>query len=202
MSNKPKRKPSSTKRKTPAKQQQAPSPWGKRIGLGIGFVVVAGIVGVIAFSSEPVSGVPLGTETVAVEAPLHVDGELHEEGEVPAGGEHNPVWLNCGYYDTPVESEFAVHSLEHGAVWITYNPSIGADGVDQLRGLVRRDRKIIVSPVNDLEDSVLLTAWGTQLHLDSADDDRVAQFVNEFAGSASAPEPGASCSGGVGNPSF
>ncbi len=202
MSNTPKRKPSSAKRKVPVKQQQAPSPWGKRIGLGIGFVVIAGIVGTIAFSSDPVSGVPLGTETVAVEAPLHVEGELHEEGEVPAGGEHNPVWLNCGYYDTPVESEFAVHSLEHGAVWITYNPSIGADGIDQLRDLVRRDRKIIVSPVHSLEDSVLLTAWGTQLHLDSADDDRVVQFVNEFAGSANAPEPGASCSGGVGSPTF
>ncbi len=201
MSNKPNRKPSA-KRKTAATSQSPPTPWAKRIGAGIGLLVVAGIVGVIAFSSEPASGVPDGTETVTVGEPAHVEGALHEEGEVPAGGEHNPVWLNCGYYDTEVDSEFAVHSLEHGAVWITYNPSIGQDGIDQLRGLVRRDRKIIVSPVANLEDPVLVTAWANQLYLDSPEDDRIDQFVNEFAGSSNAPEPGGSCRGGVGEPSF
>ena len=201
MGNKSSRK-STAKRGAPAGRKPAPSPWGKRIGVGVGFLVVAGIVGVIAFSSEPASGVPEGTETLAVDDPLHVEGELHEEGEVPAGGEHNPVWLNCGYYDTEVDSEFAVHSLEHGAVWITYNPNLGQDEIDRLRGLVRRDRKIIVSPVANLEDPVLVTAWANQLHLDSADDARIDQFVNEFAGSTNAPEPGGSCQGGAGNPTF
>lgn len=201
MGNKSSRK-STAKRGTPASRKPAPSPWGKRIGAGVGLLVVAGIVGVIAFSAEPVRGVPDGTETVAVGDPAHVEGALHGEGEVPAGGEHNPVWLNCGYYDSEVDSEFAVHSLEHGAVWITYDPSIGQEAVDQLRGLVRRDRKIIVSPVASLEDPVLVTAWANQLHLDSADDARIDQFVNEFAGSSDAPEPGGSCRGGVGNPAF
>jgi len=201
MGNKPKLK-ASAKRATPAKRQPVPKPWGKRIGTGIGLLAVAGIISVIAFSSEPASGVPDGTDTVAVGDPAHVEGAIHEEGEVPAGGEHNPVWLNCGYYDTEVDSEFAVHSLEHGAVWITYNPDIGDDGIDRLRNLVRRDRKIIVSPVDNLEDPVLLTAWANQLHIDSPEDDRIDQFVNEFAGSSNAPEPGGSCQGGVGNPSI
>jgi len=201
MGNKPNRK-TTAKRGTLASSRPAPSPWGKRIGAGVGLLVVAGIVGVIAFSSEPARGVPDGTETVAVDDPLHVEGELHEEGEVPAGGEHNPVWLNCGYYDTEVDSEFVVHSLEHGAVWITYNPNIAKDDIERLRGLVRRDRKIIVSPVANLEDSVLVTAWANQLHLDSVDDARIDQFVNEFAGSSNAPEPKGSCQGGAGNPAF
>lgn len=201
MGNKPNRK-TTAKRGTLARRQPAASPWGKRISAAVGLLVIAGIVGVIAFSSEPASGVPEGTETLAVDDPLHVEGELHEEGEVPAGGEHNPVWLNCGYYDTEVDSEFAVHSLEHGAVWITYNPNIAKDDIERLRDLVRRDRKIIVSPVANLEDPVLVTAWANQLHLDSADDARIDQFVNEFAGSSNAPEPGGSCRGGAGNPAF
>ncbi len=199
MSNKPKLRRDT---KAPTKRQPTTSPWGKRIGAGVGFLIVAGIVGVIALSSEPASGIPDGTETVAVDGALHVEGEIHEDGEVPAGGEHNPIWLNCGYYDVEVDSEFAVHSLEHGAVWITYNPAIGESEVDRLRDRVSRDRKVIVSPVGGLEDPILLTAWANQLRLESAADDRIDQFINEFIGSSNAPEPGASCRGGVGTPSF
>ena len=199
MGNTPKRKAS---KKPRSRKQIARSPWPQRVAIAAGVVVAAAIVAIIALSSEPASGVPEGTENLAVGAPAHVEGELHEDGEVPAGGEHNPLWLNCGYYDTEVDSEFAVHSLEHGAVWITYNPEIGDDETDRLRGHVRRDRKLIVSPVVGLEDGILLTAWANQLSVPAADDARVEQFINEFAGSADAPEPGGSCSGGVGNPVF
>ena len=42
------------------------------------------------------------------------------------GGEHFAAWLDCGVYDAPVPDEVAVHDLEHGAVWITYD----ADALD------------------------------------------------------------------------
>lgn len=173
-----------------------------QIAAVIGGLVAVAIVAVIAFTPEPVKGVPDGTESIAVGEPLHVEGELHADGEVPAGGEHNPQWLNCGYYDTEVDSEYAVHSLEHGAVWIAFNPDIGQEEMDRLRRFVRRDRKVIVSPVTDLDEGILVTAWGNQLAPDSADDARIEQFVNEFAGSNEAPEPTGACRGGVGDPSF
>ncbi|HZY44457.1 MAG TPA: DUF3105 domain-containing protein, partial [Anaerolineae bacterium] len=44
----------------------------------------------------------------------------------PVGGTHDPAWLNCGIYDQPVRTENAVHSMEHGAVWITYQPDLAA----------------------------------------------------------------------------
>jgi hypothetical protein len=202
MGNKIKIKKKPSGRRPTNSSGSATRPLGKWVATAAGFLVVAAIVGVIAFSPEPLTGVPDGTETVAVDAPQHVEGEIHEEGEVPAGGEHNPIWLNCGYYDTPVDSEFAVHSLEHGAVWITYNPEIGDEAVDRLRGFVGRSEKVIVSPILDLDTPILATAWAQQLSLDSADDERLEQFTNEFTGSANAPEPGGSCSGGVGSPSF
>jgi hypothetical protein len=41
--------------------------------------------------------------------------------------------MNCGVYDQPVPKERAVHNLEHGAVWITYSPSLPSSQVSQLR---------------------------------------------------------------------
>ncbi|MCA1688251.1 MAG: DUF3105 domain-containing protein, partial [Actinobacteria bacterium] len=66
-------------------------------------------------------------------------GGAHTEADVdyaqtpPAGGEHNPVWQNCGFYEEPVRDELAVHSLEHGAVWITYLPDLPQDEIERLR---------------------------------------------------------------------
>ena len=42
----------------------------------------------------------------------------------PVGGPHDGTWANCNgiVYATAVRTENMVHTLEHGAVWITYNP--------------------------------------------------------------------------------
>ena len=120
---------------------------------------------------------------------------------VPAGGPHNPVWLNCGYYSTPIRAENAVHSLEHAAVWITFRPDADQNTIDELRGLAGRRQKLIVSPVPAQPSLLLATAWGHQLPLGSVDDPRLRQFVEEFEGSTRyAPEPQAICFGGVGSP--
>ena len=42
----------------------------------------------------------------------------------PAFGAHLGAWQNCGIYDQPVEVGHALHSLEHGAVWLTYSPDL------------------------------------------------------------------------------
>lgn len=184
----------------PFPKGQAPSPWPKRLAIAAGIGIVLALVAAVVFSSTPLRGVPEGTETVAVGAPLHVEGDIHEEGEVPAGGSHDPIWQNCGFYDTPIRSENAVHSLEHAAVWITYDPDLSPDDIDRLRGFSRQLDKVLISPVPGQKAPIIVTAWGSQLSLDDASDTRLEQFVNEFEGSPEAPEPGARCSGGVGEP--
>jgi hypothetical protein len=118
----------------------------------------------------------------------------------PVGGIHNPAWQNCGVYSQPVANENAVHSLEHGAVWITYQLDLPADEVEKLETLTRQSAYRLLSPYPDLPSPIVISAWGYQLQLEQADDPRLLQFITSFEQSPRAPEPGASCSGGVGQP--
>jgi Protein of unknown function (DUF3105) len=119
----------------------------------------------------------------------------------PVGGPHAPRPLNCGVYSTPVRQENAVHSLEHGAVWITYRPDLPDDQVATLRALVHGRGHLLLSPYPGLPAPVVASAWGRQLRLGDAYDPRLNSFVGVFREGPQTPERGAPCSGGVGHPS-
>jgi len=118
----------------------------------------------------------------------------------PVGGVHSSVWQNCGIYGQPIQNEHAVHSLEHGAVWITYQPDLPQATVDQLRNLVRGHDHVIISPYPNLPKPVVASAWGLQLPLDDAADPRLSLFISRYESGPQTPEPGAVCSGGIGTP--
>jgi hypothetical protein len=130
----------------------------------------------------------------------HVDGPVTYPQVPPVGGPHNPVWMNCGIYDKPIPNENAVHSLEHGAVWITYLPDLPEAAVEQLRGLVRGHDHALLSPYPGLPAPVVASAWGVQLRATGADDPRLAKFVATYENGPQTPEPGAVCSGAKGVP--
>jgi hypothetical protein len=118
----------------------------------------------------------------------------------PAGGTHNDAWQNCGIYDTPVPPEHAIHSMEHGAVWITYQPELSPAAVAQLQDSVRGQTYILLSPYPNQRSPIVLTAWGVQLELEDVGDGRIAQFINRYRVGPQTPERGAACTGGVGAP--
>jgi predicted small secreted protein len=117
----------------------------------------------------------------------------------PVGGPHNPIWQNCGFYSKPVRDENAVHSMEHGAVWITYRPDLPKDQVEKITSFTLKNY-VLVSPYPGLPAPVVASAWGKQLRLNSANDPRLGQFVTTYRLGPQNPEPGAPCSGGVGSP--
>ncbi|HSP36955.1 MAG TPA: DUF3105 domain-containing protein [Frankiaceae bacterium] len=124
---------------------------------------------------------------------LHFLGPLQYAQNPPFGGAHSPVPLNCGVYPTTVPNENAVHSLEHGAVWLTYKP-----GVDPapLAALTSIDQSYtLVSPYPDQSSPVVASAWGLQLGVDSPTDPRLRQFVSDYVGNGLGEEKGARCAG-------
>lgn len=117
----------------------------------------------------------------------------------PVGGDHDQRWQNCGYYDAPLRNENAVHSLEHGAIWITYQQDLPAEQVSTLRDKANTSY-ILVSPFVGLPTPVVASAWGVQIQLDSADDPALDAFIRTYRQGPQTPEPGAACTSGIGVP--
>lgn len=142
------------------------------------------------------SGTIEGVETYEYTGGAHTAEKVDYAETPPVGGEHHAAWLNCGIYDKPVPNEHAVHSLEHGAVWITYQPDLAADQVDKLKDLTPQTYGLL-SPFEGMDSPITISAWGHQLKVDSADDARIGAFIKEYRQGPQTPEPGAACTGGV-----
>lgn len=173
------------------------------VGATAAIAVVALVTASIVFAPEPAqtytAGDSTGDRITGVEtfenATDHVEGTVDYPQSPPAGGPHNAIWLNCGEYDQPVPDENAVHSLEHGAVWVTYDPAaLSGDELAVLRDHLPSSY-VILSPYDGLDSPIVLSAWNAQLQLESADDERIPEFFEEYWRSQNAPEPNAVCTG-------
>lgn len=165
-----------------------------------GIAVVVAVIGAAIFLSRGGSGQIEGLQAFSGLSQDHVQTTVAYPQTPPLGGPHAPAWQNCGYYNAPIGSENGVHSLEHGAVWVTYRPDLPTDQVDTLRALTRSQTYILVSPFPELPAPVVASAWGRQVQLESASDPRLDAFVRAFRQGPQAPEPGAVCNRGLGTP--
>ncbi|MBA4864754.1 DUF3105 domain-containing protein [Streptomyces sp. PSKA54] len=117
----------------------------------------------------------------------------------PVGGDHNQVWMNCNgdVYTKAVKNENAVHSLEHGAVWVTYNSKASEADVKALEEKVKKTPYTLMSPVEDQQDPIMLSAWGKQRTVTGASDPNLDTFFQTYVQGKQTPEPGAACTGGL-----
>jgi hypothetical protein len=141
-----------------------------------------------------------GVQTFPKQTSQHVTGTVKYSPLPPVGGNHSVVLLNCGVYSEDVPNENAVHSLEHGAVWVTYDAAaVTGDELTSLRKDIPATYAIL-SPFPDLASPIVASAWGVQLDVTSPDDPRLAAFIAKYREASSAPEPGSPCTGGLDGP--
>ncbi|MFI1597876.1 DUF3105 domain-containing protein [Streptomyces venezuelae] len=129
----------------------------------------------------------------------HVEKAVDYPMTPPVGGDHSQAWMTCEakVYKKPIPNENAVHSLEHGAVWVTYNGKAPDAEVKKLADKVSRTSYSLMSPVEKQGSPIMLSAWGHQLTVDSAADPRVGEFFSKYVQGPQTPEPGAACAGGI-----
>lgn len=177
-------------------QRKRQGPSIERIVIGSSVLLTLGIFAVIGLNSFLNRPIDIeGVERFFGVVGGHVQEPVNYTTNPPTGGSHYTVAQNCGVYVQPIFNELAVHSLEHGAVWITYDPSLPPDQVAILQELARGGAKRLLSPYPGLPGPIFASSWNYQLAVERADDPRLAQFVRQYESHPDAPEPGASCTG-------
>jgi hypothetical protein len=171
---------------------------------GTGLVLILALVGATSFSlinsnkqesalelaaSKPITGVQSFTGL----SRNHITTDLAPSALPPTGGDHAANWTKCGIYNSPVNTSMSVHSLEHGAAWISYQPTLPKDQIKTLESFVTPNSYRLIAPYDNLASPIVLNAWGKQLLVDNASDSRIAVFLKAFTQGPDTPEPGAPC---------
>ncbi len=166
----------------------------------IAALFLAGFIALVVIDArqQAASTPPVEVQTYDVgPAGDHSEEDVDYEQSPPVGGEHNPVWQNEGFYEEPIRDENAIHTLEHGAVWIAYSPELPADQQDRIRELVEARTCMLASPYPGLDSPIVASAWGKQLELEDADSPDLERFIRAYRQGPQTPELGATCTGGT-----
>lgn len=128
----------------------------------------------------------------------HVTKDVSYAMTPPVGGDHDQVWMNCNgdVYKDELPERNAVHSLEHGAVWVTYNDKAKPADLKKLEQKVKQTPYSMMSPVKDQKDPIMLSAWGHQRTVTGAADPKIDSFFSSYVQGKQTPEPGAACTNG------
>lgn len=192
-------------RRTTSVAVKKPFPWGTAIGSALLAVLLIGTLAfaalnagsgrdqVIANPDDAIDGVAVAAKEELTQN--HVQGSVRYAQTPPNGGDHNASPQQCAVYSEPIAPEHAVHSMEHAAVWVTYNDSVPDDQVEELASKVESDPKRLMSPVPEQKSPINLSAWGRRLSVDSASDERIDDFLRGYTNGRQAPETAAACIG-------
>lgn len=163
----------------------------------------------LTLSSAPTSSA--APKAAAIEGLITAKGKLSQDHSdtklkydlsksIPMGGVHNSYWVACKVWDTPVAAEYAIHSMEHGAIWIVYNNSLKPAEVNVIKNLAKNDPYILVTKVDSAKDPITVSAWGFQIKAKKANDIRIPLFIKTYKNSKTTPELGAPCTPGLTDP--
>lgn len=198
--------------------EQARERRNRLLTIGASVVIVCGLVagGVVLVRSQSDGGSDTATSDTSAKGKFVTgkDGVKTWEGQLarnhvnkavkyasvpPVGGDHNQVWMNCNgdVYTKEINNTNAVHSLEHGAVWVTYNADAKKADVDALAAKVKKTPYTLMSPLDEQKDPIMLSAWGHQRTVTGASDPNVDKFFEKFVQGQQTPEPGAACTNGL-----
>lgn len=135
------------------------------------------------YAPDPANHVPEGTPITYSTNP-------------PSSGSHYPIWANFLEYNAPVADGYLVHSLEHGAVLLTYDcdpnacsPPAGVlEALRAVRNAVPTDPlcdpairvRVILAPRPANDVPVAASAWGATYKADCVDAPSLSKFITDF----------------------
>ncbi len=160
------------------------------------FAIAIIVIGGVAFVfTRPTKEKLLVGEAIAEQGASHIEeGSDHPpySSNPPTSGPHWVAPAECKIYTAEVPDEAAVHSLEHGAVWVSYKDKDNKELVQQLTDSIDGESgKLILSPRSKNDSPIALASWGRLQKLGSFEAEKISSFIS--ANKNKSPEPFASC---------
>ena len=148
---------------------------------------------------DEIAGHPVESFSTAGQNDHAAEGEtVTYETSPPVAGRHAPSPFPCGTYAEPVPNENLVHSLEHGAVYALYPPSLPVEQVSTLEGLAAEqgwEENFLVAPYDgEMPEDTLVSVggWGHRMDLPEIEVSAIVEFYDEFEGTGTS-EAGLGC---------
>ena len=106
----------------------------------------------------------------------------------PTSGPHGST-INKGVHDEEFPDESLVHNLEHGVVWVSYQPDIPEEVVNELEDITKSHGKVVLTIRSANEKDIALSAWGRLDTFDvnpdgTIDKARIEDFIKRYRNKA------------------
>ncbi len=145
---------------------------------------------------KPAAPKPKLGQTYAIASRTHIPegSNTHPpyNSNPPSSGDHWPTPATCKVYTEEIPDEAALHSLEHGAVWISYKDKNDKDTIKRLTGLAAGGGgKILLIPRSKDDSKIAVGSWGRVMKLEKYDEQKIKDYIRYYRNAS--PEPTAGC---------
>ena len=143
-------------------------------------IIVSAIYGIIILIKNVDKTIP--GESVPILGSNHIQtGAEHEEynSNPPTSGSHYAQAPGWGIYSEELEDEQAIHSLEHGGIWISYK-NLDEPSIEKLENIAKKfSKRVILSPREENDVSISVASWGRLMKLDEIDVDLIEDYIRK-----------------------
>jgi len=104
-------------------------------------------------------------------------GNFEYNSNPPTSGPHYAQAPEWGFYPKPIDDESALHAVEHGGVWVSYN-NLNQDEIDILKEFTDTNaQSVIVTPRPENNTRISAVAWTKLVKFDDVDVDALQKFL-------------------------
>lgn len=111
----------------------------------------------------------------------HRTGPQTYDSVPPVAGPHDPDPYPCGVYDAQIPDENFVHTLEHGAVAVAFDPTLDPEDIATIESIVSEyDSHTLSEPYPGMPEPIAVVSWSRMMRLETLDEDAVRAYIEEF----------------------
>lgn len=98
----------------------------------------------------------------------------------PTSGGHLATTKKWGVYNKKIEDKMALHSLEHGGIWISYK-NMDDESIKILEEIGKSNsQSVIVSPRENNDNNLVVASWGKMMRLETVDKTLIQKYINTY----------------------